>query len=164
MKKSPIHPRYEGGDYGFDLQVDFLQFLEEARKHAIKENFGVAAQNPEEAQKRQSGEAKKNKKSWKRSIFSRWKFEKKGNSGMETPTSSHISKPRGSRVSASGPIYGGSGRSGATSCKSHRQTSGPLTSLFQPTKRVEDGIPYICLDKLNNPHDVQSYGPVYLVT
>ena len=138
--------------------------MEEARKHASEENFEVAAQNPEEAQKRQSSEAKKNKKSWKSSIFSWWKFDKKSNSGMETLTSSHISKPRDSRVSASGPINGGSGGSKATSCKPHRPTSGSIVSLFQPTKRVEDEIPYIFLDKLNNPRDVQSYGPVYLVT
>ncbi|GFZ04360.1 hypothetical protein Acr_16g0009840 [Actinidia rufa] len=164
MKKSPIHPRYEGGDYSFDLQVDFSQFLEEARKHESEENFEVAAQNPEEVRNKLSGEAKKNKKSWKRSIFSWWNFDRKSNSSMETPTSSHVTKPRGSRVSVSGPIHGGGGGRVATSCKARRPTSGPITSLFQPTKRVEDEIPYICLDKLNNPHDVQSYGPVYLVT
>uniref|UniRef100_A0A5B7BDE1 Uncharacterized protein n=1 Tax=Davidia involucrata TaxID=16924 RepID=A0A5B7BDE1_DAVIN len=163
MKKSPIHPKYEAGDYGdygFDPQVDFSQFLEEAREHACKENSSY----PEEAGKKQLGEVKKSKKSWKRSLFSWWKAEKRGNPSMEAPTSCQISNPR--RGYVSGPICGtGGGGGGGASCKPWRPTSGPLTTLFHPTKRVENEIPYMCLDQLNNhPHGVQSYGPVYLVT
>ncbi|KAG5538047.1 hypothetical protein RHGRI_025213 [Rhododendron griersonianum] len=161
MKKSPIYQQYEGGDYGFDPQVDFLQFLEEARNNTSKDNYDDTTQYPEEAQNRQSDEVKKNRKSWKKSLFSWWNAGKKSNSSMVAPTSnSYIPKPKRS-LTASGPI---SGSGGSTSCRFRRQTSGPLKSVFHLTNEVEDEIPYMCLDKLDNPHGVQSYGPVYLVT
>ncbi|XP_059643807.1 uncharacterized protein LOC132285632 isoform X2 [Cornus florida] len=163
MKKSPIYPKYEAGDYndyGFDPQVDFSQFLEEARKHTSKENF-EAAPPPclGGAGKKHLGEAKTKKKSWKESLFSWWKDDKKSNSSVEPPTIPHTAKSK--RGNASGPIYGSGG---GASCKPRRPTSGPLTRFFHPTRRVENEMPYICLGQLNNTHDVQSYGPVYLVT
>ncbi|XP_052183721.1 uncharacterized protein LOC127795839 isoform X2 [Diospyros lotus] len=156
MKKSPVHLRYEAGNYGFDPKLDFSQFLEEARKHASEEKPEGAAQ-PEEG--------KKKRKSWKRSLFPWWKSEQKSNSSREAPARSHSSKSRYGNVSAPSPIRE-SGGAGATG-KPRRPTSGPLTGLFQfhPTKRVENEMPYLCLDKLTtDPYDVHSYGPVYLVT
>ncbi|KAL6996181.1 hypothetical protein U1Q18_006315 [Sarracenia purpurea var. burkii] len=161
MKESPIYSRYEGVDHDFDPQVDFLQFLEEARKHTGEENFKVTAQYPDEAQKRQADETKKKKKSWKRSLFSWWKTNKKINSSNEPLTCLNISEPGCRHLSASGLLYGSRGRAG---CKPQHPKSAPLESFFPPTKRAENEMPYVCLDKLNNPHNVQSYGPVYLVT
>lgn len=161
MKKSPVYPNYEGSDYGgyeFDPQVDFTQFLEEARQHARQMNLQNSQSNAEEARKtRTGGEEKKSKKSWKNSLLKWWKSDNKKNT--EPANSSHISNPRKGHVS--GPIYG-SGR--AVEPKHRRQTSGPLTNLFNPTKRTGNEIPYMCLDQLNSPNGVKAYGPVYLVT
>ncbi|CAK9144690.1 unnamed protein product [Ilex paraguariensis] len=166
MKKSPIYPNYDSGDYygcEFDLQVDFTEFLEEARKHTSEGNFDVAPPYPEEEGKKQLVEVgeRKNKKSWKSSLFSWLKPDKKSKPIVEpSNTTPYISKPK--RGYVSGPIHGNGG--GGAIGRPRRPTSGPIMSLFNPTKKVENEIPYMCLDQLNNPHGFQSYGPVYLVT
>ncbi|XAR49825.1 hypothetical protein NMG60_11003978 [Bertholletia excelsa] len=163
MKKSPIYPGHDGGDYDFDPQADFLQFLEEARRHASQENVEADLYfHPGEAQMGRSDEVKRSKRSWKRSVFSWFKSEKKSNSSMAPPTSFHVSKPRRGHVS--GPIHTNGGGGSSDKDKPRRPMSGPLKGLFQSTKKTESGIPYMCLDKLTSPHGVQSYGPVYLVT
>ncbi|EEF28568.1 conserved hypothetical protein [Ricinus communis] len=165
MKKSPVYPNFETSDYEggfeFDPQVDFTQFLEEARQHAREMNFQTAsAQQPEEAGKR-TGEEKKSKKSWRTSLFKWWKADnKKSEASKEPENSSRISNPRKGHVS--GPIYGSGGL--AVESKHRRQTSGPLTNLFNSTKRTGNEIPYMCLDQLSSPHGAKAYGPVYLVT
>ncbi|KAK0598146.1 hypothetical protein LWI29_032060 [Acer saccharum] len=164
IKKCPTYMDYEGSDYGvheFDPQLDFSLFLEEARQHAKEVNFEASSTNTEELRKKkQIGGEKKIKKSWKNSLLSWWKVHKKSKSSMEPAAStSNISKLRKGHVS--GPIYS-SGR--GDDIKLRRQTSGPITNLFNPIKRGECEIPYMCLDQINNSHHVKSYGPVYLVT
>lgn len=72
-----------------------------------------------------------------------------------------IPEPKRGHVSTSGPIYGSEG---GNSCQPWRPTSTPLKSVSHLTNEVENEIPYMRLDKLDKPHGVQSYGPVYLVT
>ncbi|KAL5822254.1 hypothetical protein ACOSQ3_020160 [Xanthoceras sorbifolium] len=162
MKKSPIHLDYETSDYGvheFDPQLDFSQFLEEARQHANEMSFQSSSTYTEELGKQKLGGEKKIKKSWKNSLFSWWKVHKKSKPSMEPANTSSISNPRKGHVS--GPIYG-SGR--GDDMKLRRSTSGPITNLFNPIRKGEDEMPYMCLDQLNDSHHVKSYGPVYLVT
>ena len=148
-------------NYNFDINCFDDQFLEEARQHAKEVNFEASSTNTEELRKKkQIGGEKKIKKSWKNSLLSWWKVHKKSKSSMEPAAStSNISKLRKGHVS--GPIYS-SGR--GDDIKLRRQTSGPITNLFNPIKRGECEIPYMCLDQINNSHHVKSYGPVYLVT
>ncbi|KAK3220641.1 hypothetical protein Dsin_014611 [Dipteronia sinensis] len=159
MMKCPTDMDY--GVHEFDPQLDFSQFLEEARQHAKEVNFEASSTYTEEiGKKNQLGGEKKIKKSWKNSLLSWWKVHKKSKPIMEPAAStSNISKPRKGHVS--GPISG-SGR--GDEMKLQRPTSGPITNLFNPIKRGEDEIPYMCLDQINNSHHVKSYGPVYLVT
>ncbi|KAF7134739.1 hypothetical protein RHSIM_Rhsim08G0245400 [Rhododendron simsii] len=70
-----------------------------------------------------------------------------------------IPEPKRGHVSTSGPIYGSEG---GNSCQPRRPTSTPLKSVSHLTNEVENEIPYMRLDKLDNPHGVRSYGPVYL--
>ncbi|KAI5602302.1 hypothetical protein BDE02_01G146900 [Populus trichocarpa] len=142
MNKAPMHQHYEASDYGayeFDPEVDFTQHPESGKGRVEEE--------------------KKSRRSWKRTLLKWWKAEKKTKPTVEPTNSSHISNPRKGHVS--GPIYG-SGR--GVDARHRRQTSGPLTNLFNHSKRVENETPYMCLDQLNNPHGVKAYGPVYLVT
>ncbi|KAF8388663.1 hypothetical protein HHK36_025343 [Tetracentron sinense] len=157
MKKSPIFPRYESGNYtgsGFDPHLEFSQYLEEARKHANEEEIQAPWPYPK-AEKIIMGE-EKNKKSWKSYLFSWLKIDKKSKPHMEPASSSHISKPR--RGSVSGPLYGSGGQAESTH---RRPTSGPLAGLFNSKRSGGVEIAYMCLDQ---PSDVQAYGPVYLVT
>ncbi|KAJ4717705.1 Ubiquitin-fold modifier-conjugating enzyme [Melia azedarach] len=162
MKNSPTLLNYEASDYGvheFDPQVDFSQFLEEARQHAREVNFQASSRYSEESEKGKSGEHKKIKKSWKKCLFSWFKVEKKSKPGIEPENTSHISKPKKGHVS--GPIYG-SFRGDDT--RQRRPSSGPIASFLNPIRKIESEIPYMCLDQLDNPHHVRSYAPVYLVT
>uniref|UniRef100_A0A6N2K4Y4 Uncharacterized protein n=1 Tax=Salix viminalis TaxID=40686 RepID=A0A6N2K4Y4_SALVM len=168
MNKAPMYHHYEASDYGayeFDPEVDFTkltinhdQFLEEARQHAREMNLQSPLPHPESGKGRVE-EEKRSRGSWKRTLLKWWKAGKKTRTGVEPTNSSHISNPKKGHVS--GPIYG-SGR--GVDARHRRQTSGPLTNLFNHSKRVENEIPYLCLDQLNNPHGVKAYGPVYLVT
>ncbi|KDP40623.1 hypothetical protein JCGZ_24622 [Jatropha curcas] len=163
MKKSPVYPNYDTSDYvgyEFDPQVDFTQFLEEARQHAREVNLQNSLPHAEETVKTRTEEEKKSKKSWKNTLFKWWKSDnKKGEASKQPANSSHVSNPRKGHVS--GPIYG---TGGTVDMKLRRQTSGPLANLFNPIKRTGNEAPYMCLDPINNPHGVKAYGPVYLVT
>ncbi|KAL3598583.1 hypothetical protein D5086_006501 [Populus alba] len=161
MNNSPMYQNYEASDHGayeFDPQVDFTQFLEEARQHAREMNLQSILPHPESGKERVE-EEKKSKRSWKQSLLKWWNAEKKTKTIVEPANSSNISNPRKGHVS--GPIYG-SGR--GDEARHRRQTSGPLTNLFNRSKSVENKNRYVCLDQLNNPHGVKAYGPVYLVT
>lgn len=139
------------------------QFLEEARHHHAGVDFQSSPFNPEESGKKRLPEEKQQgKKSWKNSLFSWWKTDRKRNRPQVEPTgSSYISVTK--RRLVSGPIHG-SGKTNDGRQWHRRSTSGPLTGLFNPTKRVENGVPYVSLDQLDRPHAVHTYGPVYLVT
>ncbi|XP_044485544.1 uncharacterized protein LOC123211084 isoform X3 [Mangifera indica] len=162
MENSPIYLDYETSDYGvqeLDPQVNFSQFLEEAKQHVRDMKFKASSTFSEETSKGKLGEERKVKKSWRNSLFRWWKVEKKSKARTETANTSHISKPRKGHVS--GPIYGSDS---VDDMRHQRPTSGPITSFFNPIRRVENEIPYMCLDQLNDSHHVKSYGPVYLVT
>ncbi|KAK7285694.1 hypothetical protein RJT34_20472 [Clitoria ternatea] len=145
MKKSPLHEAC----YGLDLQKNFSQFLEESKQNVNEVKLRNSSVYPEECGKTGLEKAKKDKKSWKRYLISWWKANKKSKHEAE-PTNSY-GKRKGH---VSGPIYYcGKG----PHVKQWRPTSGPLTSLFKPTKREEGEIPYMPLNQ-------QNYGPLYLVT
>lgn len=147
------------------MAIPFNQFLEEARQHASsKLDPQNPSTNPEQYPKRKPVEVQKNnKKSWKNSLISWWKLHKKSKpSTKPEDTSNHVSRPKKGHVS--GPIYG-IGVRAKDSIRQRRPVSGPVASLFDPNKKIEnDDIPYMCLDKVNITNNDKSYGPVYLVT
>lgn len=169
MKKTPKHPRFEQGDYNgnvCDPQMDFSKFLEEARQYANEEIFQGPSPYLKEAGNRRLGEEKKSKKSWKNTLFSWWKSDKKSKPPQsDSAYTSHNSKPK--RVHVSGPIYGSGRKIDSSSNKERRPTSGPITNFFNSMNGSDDDnneMSYMCLAKLNNSHGVKTYGPVYLVT
>ncbi|CAN4089225.1 unnamed protein product [Withania somnifera] len=168
MNKFPIYPKYEAGDYcGYDIDphTDFTDFLTEARKYVSEGKFGSTPPRSVELRNNnfENNVKKTCKKSWKSSLFSWLKSDKKRNQGIrETSKASTIIKPK--RGCVSGPMQGISGP-GATAGKPNKPLSGPLTSLFSPMNRLDNEMPYLCLKKVKDgTPDVQSYGPVYLVT
>ncbi|KAK8514201.1 hypothetical protein V6N13_063105 [Hibiscus sabdariffa] len=157
MSKSP---KYEAiSDYGsheFDPRLNFAQFLEEARHHAG--GGGVPHVNFQRSSSSCStrvGGHKKQMKLWKISLLSWWNFDRKNKSSSDPV---QVSKPTKGYGYGSGPIAGGID----TACR--RVSSGPVSILFNPTKKVENEVPYMCLDQPNEPHQIKGYGPVYLVT
>ncbi|KAI3455683.1 hypothetical protein Pfo_012346 [Paulownia fortunei] len=162
MNKSAVLSRYETADYcgyEFDYQADFTQFLEEARKSACHGTLNTA--HLEAAGRKQLDWEKKNRKSWKNSLFSWLKTDKKGKSTKKPTNGTTVSKPRRGHVS--GPVQGTVG--GITTGRAQRPVSGPLTGLFTSTRRAgEYKVPYMCLGEFNNPQKLHSYGPVYSVT
>lgn len=166
MNKFPIYPKYEAGDccggYEFDPHTDFTDFLTEARKHVSEGKFGATPARSVELRNNNS-EKKNCKKSWKSSLFSWLKTDKKKNQGIrETSKGSTINKPK--RGFVSGPMPRISGPV-AIAGKPNKPLSGPLTSLFGPMNRVDSETPYLCLKKVkDSTPGVQSYGPVYMVT
>ncbi|XP_016468137.1 uncharacterized protein LOC107790697 [Nicotiana tabacum] len=170
MNKFPIYPRYEAGDYceyEFDPQSDFTDFLTEARNHESEgKKTGVTPPRPVESRKNNfEKDVKKTcKKSWKSSLFSWLKSSdnKKNQRNREASKGSTINKPK--RGCVSGPMPGYSGP-GAIAVRPKKPTSGPLTSLFSPMNRVDNEVPYFCLQKFKDSSpDVRSHGPIYLVT
>lgn len=165
MKKSPVHPKYEMGFDGsnrFDPQNDFYQFLEEAKQYAIESDFQTSATYPEETGERRLEPEKKKKKSWKKLLFPWLKDEKMSKTSTKPATKSQVSDAR--RTNVSGPVYGTGKAMDGQDGRQRRPLSGPITSLFKPTKRADDEIPYKCLKKTDSHKVVQTYGPVYLVT
>ncbi|XP_059302974.1 uncharacterized protein LOC132055264 [Lycium ferocissimum] len=168
MNKFPIYPKYEAGDYcgyEFDPQTDFADFLSEARNHASEWKCSATPPRSIELGKNNfEKEVKKtSKKTWKSSLFSWLKSDKKKNQQSREPSKgSTINKPK--RGCVSGPMPGISGP-GSIAVRPNKPLSGPLTSLFSPMNKVDNEIPYLCLQKVkDSTHGVQSYGPVYLVT
>lgn len=154
MGKSPLHSKHEEIDYGgspFDPQMDFSQFLKEARQHGREVNLKATTSGAEEV--------KKSKKSWKTSLFFWWKAEKKIKTSMEPANSSHHSSKLTGHRHVSGPVF-----ESERAVHLQRQTSGPLTNLFNNNRGTENQIPYMSLHHLNNHSPVKVYGPVYLVT
>ncbi|KAL2234853.1 UNVERIFIED_CONTAM: Ubiquitin-conjugating enzyme E2 34 [Sesamum indicum] len=134
-----INQGHESADYcvnEFDYQEDFTRFLEEARNNAFKGISNTACLGP--AREEQFDGEKKNRKSWKKSLFSWLKPDKKSKSTKEATNSTKICKAR--RGYVSGPVEPtgcGSGGGIATG-RAKRAASGPLTGLFSSTRRVEE--------------------------
>ncbi|CAI9773542.1 unnamed protein product [Fraxinus pennsylvanica] len=146
MKTSTMSRKYETTDYcgyEFDYQTHVIQFLEEPRKNGFNGNFISAPL--EEVGKKKLDEEKRNKKSWKSSLFSWLRTDNRN----------------GTTISKLGRCRTGGGITGGLCAP--RLTLGHLIGLFNLTKRVKDEVLYMSLGQLNNPQDVQSYGPVYLV-
>lgn len=140
------------------------QFLSEARKYTGQDILGATPPPPhlEESagKKKVDAERKPRNPSWKRSLFSWLKRDKKNKNREEAPKNSHgATKPRCEYVSG---LVRGSGDGAAA--RPWKPLSGPITSLFNGINQEENEVPYMCLQKMNSPKDVQSYGPVYLVT
>ncbi|KAL3839168.1 hypothetical protein ACJIZ3_023759 [Penstemon smallii] len=160
-----MDPRLETADYGgseFDYQTDFTKFLEEARKNTNDVTLNTS--NLQEPGKKyfNNGE-KRNRKSWKNSLFSWLNTDKKSKSDKQPTNGSVVSKTRrGGHVS--GPVQVSSG--GGPGGKAHRTLSGPLTGLFSRGRRVKgyEAGAYMCLDKISSTQKLRCYGPVYLVT
>ncbi|KAK4269002.1 hypothetical protein QN277_022213 [Acacia crassicarpa] len=183
MMKSPTHSKSEASyydEYGFDLQEDFSQFLEEARKYEMTEakvkssssvypesgGGGKREESSDKEKEKKSG--KKKKKSWKSAVISWWKSEKKSKPKTNNNNNINSEETKGSfgkkQSHVSGPIYN-SGKAPDTK-KQWRPNSGPLiTSLFLK-KENHNEIPYVCLQQQNSPQDfhTQNYGPLYTVS
>ncbi|KGN58479.1 uncharacterized protein LOC101209455 [Cucumis sativus] len=161
MKKS-ISLDYEMENPGFDdfdIGLNFSKFLEEAKHHATQQHF-KAASIEEETERKWLAQEKKNKKSWKNTLFSWLKSDKKSKSLPKPEKNPHTPNKR--RVYVSGPIY--SEAMTIDGRPRRRPMSGPIASLFNPTMRTETEIPYMCLHQLSAPNTNQNYGPIYLVT
>ncbi|XP_023527883.1 uncharacterized protein LOC111790969 [Cucurbita pepo subsp. pepo] len=135
----------------FDPRLNFSKFLEEAKHHATEQETGAKWLPPQ----------KKSKKSWKNTLFSWLKSDKRTKPLPKPGTNPHIPNTR--RVHVSGPIFT---RATAIDGRSRggRSTSGPIASLFSPSLSSEMEIPYMCLHQLTSPNTNHNYGPIYLVT
>lgn len=143
----------------------FFQFLKEAKGHALEDNFkGVPPHLGETRKADTQGMDRKKRKSWKSSLFSWLKMDRKNRTMVEVESTTNNTKVRRGGGMFSGPIIHSNGVS-ISSSRSRKPTSGPLPSLFNPSMRDEGNeiVPYMCLNQqqLVNPH---SFGPVYLVT
>ena len=140
-----------------------LQFLEEARNHAI--NFNVNQDYPSMPFSAAVETTKSNKKSWKESLCSWWKMDKRKSSAQLEATLIDASRvPTKKPSSVSGPVIRGGGRRGPGG---RRPMSGPLAECFTPKRVVEQSeneLPYMCLSQHKYPPSVQAFGPIYLVT
>ena len=135
--------------------------MEEAKQHGKEAKLKCSSVHPEESTGPDKGK-KKGKKSWKSSLVSWWKADKKSKPREENTNNNPQSKVSGKRHGhVSGPIYNNSTK--GPDRKHWHSTSGPLTSLFKPTKRKESEIPYMSLHQGNTPHASQNYGPLYVV-
>ncbi|KAK8618677.1 hypothetical protein V6N13_132660 [Hibiscus sabdariffa] len=96
MSKSPTSPKHETADcscYEFDPHVNFSQFLEEARQHARDINLRRSSSCSEEVGKIRLGAEKKSKKSWRNSLFSWCKIDRKCKPGSGPVHVSNSPKP-----------------------------------------------------------------------
>ncbi|XP_042516353.1 uncharacterized protein LOC122090730 [Macadamia integrifolia] len=163
-------------DYGFDPQMDYLQVLEEARKHKRETSRSVDAlhyklQKP--IYKEDSKKSKKKKKWWSNALlFWRWKWAH-GDRPNGEEYGSFNKRNRVCRGSISGPVYITESRSGSTTPyrTTSRPVSGPVAGTFTPTAKGEIEIPYLCLRDLNMDMEPQKHHristsavPIYLVT
>ncbi|XP_015901423.2 uncharacterized protein LOC107434465 [Ziziphus jujuba] len=173
MKKSPVYPKCETND-DYDPHADFNQFLQQAKHYARESNLHNPPAHQEEEEEagktrrlneEKMKKKKKKKKQWKKIFLPWWKMGgEKGKPRMELSSAnkSNVCDIGRSRGYVSGPIVDSSGNK-ATDGRHRRPTSGPLASLFNPTRKAEKDIPYMCLNQLASPRGGQSYGPVYTV-
>ncbi|WJX92353.1 hypothetical protein P8452_74004 [Trifolium repens] len=163
MNKYSTQPSHYD-DYGFDPQHDFSMFLEEAKEHAHESKLKSSSVYPEEGSKKTGSEKEtKRKKSWKSSLTSWLKFDKKNKVKETSNNNPKVSEKTKRHGHVSGPIHNSYKSYDGKQLK--HPFSGPLmTSLFKPTKREDNEIPYMTLDQQNSSHPVQNYGPLYVVS
>ncbi|KAJ9154522.1 hypothetical protein P3X46_027845 [Hevea brasiliensis] len=177
--KTPIFPMPEPhhySDYGFDPQINYFQFLEEARKHKREtvrsiDSSHFKLQKPISKDESNRKIHKTKKKRWwrKASLFFKWKwiYSQHNDNADENV---HKARARAFRASVSGPVYVTESRSGSST--PYRTTSspssGPLAGTLTPARKGDLEIPYLSLRELNMEHQQQrmstSAMPVYLVT
>ncbi|KAI3867456.1 hypothetical protein MKX03_010036 [Papaver bracteatum] len=190
--KSPIFPipqhPHHFSDYGFDPQMDYLQVLEEAKKHK-KEKFIPSSTTTSRSveslhfklqkpiSKEESKKKKQKSKWWKNALLfckKKWVYQNDQVSDHHfgTDNNNYIKSNQGGsnyRGTISGPIYITESRSGSsTPCRS---TSGPLSSsssawTLMPATKNE--VPYLNLREMNldQNHRISTTNPmpIYLVT
>ncbi|KAK1288187.1 hypothetical protein QJS10_CPB19g02000 [Acorus calamus] len=160
MKKIPIFPKEDNVDCSgveYDARMDFSKFLEDAQKHATEARNRPQKQQWDEATKVTKTKEKSNRKSWKNSLFFWPRHSKK------SLNSANDSSMLNQRSIISGPLFGTTGRSDPRRWMT-RPILGPLVvgGLKRDVEELE--VPYMCLEELDNPNKVHSFGPIYLVT
>ncbi|PIA61296.1 hypothetical protein AQUCO_00300674v1 [Aquilegia coerulea] len=174
----PQHPQHFS-DYGFDPQIDYLQVLEEAKKH--KKDFSRSIDSlhfklQKPISKEDTKKNKNRKKKWWKNALLFWK-KKTSSNGVnnhndEIEADDYIKRSREYR-GLSGPVYITESRSGSsTPCRvSSRPTSGPLAGTLTPMRKGDVDVPYVSLRELNMEQQEEpnyrfstSAMPIYLVT
>ncbi|KAI3966945.1 hypothetical protein MKX01_017596 [Papaver californicum] len=161
----PQHPHHFS-DYGFDPQMDYLQVLEEAKKHKKKEKLLPSTTTTSRSieslhfklqkpiSKEESKKKKQKSKWWKNALLfckKKWVYQNDQVVDHHFGENNYI-KNSNYRGIISGPIYITESRSGSsTPCRS---TSGPLSSsaaaawtLIPKTKSSE--VPYLNLREMS---------------
>ncbi|URD87651.1 hypothetical protein MUK42_27276 [Musa troglodytarum] len=165
MKKPPVFPKDKNGNchaIGYDdLRSGFPKIVEEGRNQRE-----LSLPNSDSFKKKVGMKERKNK-TWKRSLSSWFKFQKK-KAAEEAPPTTKFSKGSNpldtERSLFSGPLFGNSRRFGMVQQHNRLVAPGPLACCFTPTRAEETEVPYMHLDNRNNPMGTQAFGPVYLVT
>ncbi|KAJ8498531.1 hypothetical protein OPV22_009083 [Ensete ventricosum] len=163
MKKPPIFPKDEHGncsELGYDLQLDFSKFLEEARNHA---SSVLSLPQSDSLEKVRMKDAKK--KTWKRSVSFWFKFRK--SAGEEATSKTNNTLKDSNPLDAdhrpfSGPLFGNGSKFSQLHQRIRQSTSGPLACCFTPTRAEETEVPYRYLDHQSHPLRAQAFGPIYL--
>ncbi|KAJ4836948.1 hypothetical protein Tsubulata_032305 [Turnera subulata] len=187
--KTPIFPMPEPqhfSDYGFDPQINYFQFLEEARKHKREtpscrpiDSLHFKLQKPisKDDSSRKIHKAKK-KRWWKNALLLfKWKWVPSSthhtSHGLDPEADDHDvhkARARAFRASISGPVYITESRSGSSTPyrTTSRPSSGPLAGTLTPSRKGDLEIPYLSLRELNMEQQQQrmstSAMPIYLVT
>ncbi|KDP27830.1 hypothetical protein JCGZ_18910 [Jatropha curcas] len=179
--KSPIFPMPEPqhfSDYGFDPQIDYFQFLEEARKHKKETarsidslHFKLSKPISKDETNRKNHKTKK-KRWWRKAfLFFKWKWIHSNDHDDLANEDVHKARARAFRASISGPVYITESRSGSNTPyrTTSRPSSGPLAGTLTPTRKGDLDIPYLSLRELNMEQQEQqrmstSAMPIYLVT
>ncbi|CAL9082489.1 unnamed protein product [Musa acuminata var. zebrina] len=171
MNKSPIFPKDEHGncgELGYDLQLDFSKFLEEARNHAS--NILSLPQSDSLEKVRMKDTKKKKKKTWPRSVSFWFKFGKSAGEEATSKTNNTLKDSSSSNPldadhrPLSGRLFGNGSKFSQLHRRIRQSTSGPLACCFTPTRAEETEVPYRFLDHQNHPLRAQAFGPIYLVT
>ncbi|XP_050215911.1 uncharacterized protein LOC126667011 [Mercurialis annua] len=183
--KSPVFPMPEPqhfSDYGFDPQINYFQFLEEARNHKQEtvpksiDSLHFKLQKPiskdDHFTKRKTLKNKK-KKWWKKAfLFLKFKWIHIQHDEYDFEDV-HKARARAFRSSVSGPVYitesCTSGSNTPYRATTRRPTSGPIAGTLTPARSDDLGIPYLSLRELNmEQQEYQRFStsttPIYLVT
>ncbi|CAI0466888.1 unnamed protein product [Linum tenue] len=193
--KSPVFPMptepHHFSDYGFDPQIDYFQFLEEAKKHKLNSTTAANSidtlhfklQKPlsrdESLKATRSNKAKIKKRWWKNAlVFFKLKwahtnpkfeaFEAEEGEGDDV----HRARARALRATMSGPVYyiteSRSGSNTPYRTTTSRPASGPLAGSLSPAVKGDIDLPYVSLRELNMERQQQRMStsalPIYLVT
>ncbi|CAL1413202.1 unnamed protein product [Linum trigynum] len=178
--KSPVFPMptepHHFSDYGFDPQIDYFQFLEEAKKHKRDSTTTAAAANSidtlhfklqkpvskdESLKTTQANKTKIKKRWWKNAlVFFKLKWAHRnsrkveGFGEREAEDDVHRARARAFRATMSGPVYITESRSGSNTpyrftTTTSRPASGPLAGSLSPAVKGDIDLPYVSLRELN---------------